>query len=196
MSFKSYIADKEASFSHIREVIRKTKNKVLREKINNIISFGLSEYDIAMDCWIKAWGNDWESSAQHKKEYCGKVISDIFSGKIARKTTSVVTYYSIRKLHNKLTDARSIESKLLRDHSFDMSSILSSGMNYDQKKILLLLDLGIEKNSEYAILLSWVINDSDESDAMKSLNCSRRTLYRKQLEFFNYLKKKFYKYKR
>lgn len=196
MSFKPYIADREVSFLHIKEMIKKTKNKELRTKINDIISLGFSEHDIAANCWIKAWDENWEASSRHRKEYCGKVISDMISNRVARKTTSVMTYYAIKNIHKKMIRSKSIESRFIMDNSFDFNDILSSGMSYDQAKSHLLLELKINKNSESSILLDFIINDLDEIDAMKSLNCSRRTLYRKQLEFFNYLKKKFYKYKR
>jgi hypothetical protein len=192
MNFTSYIADKETSFLHIKEVIKRTKNKELREKISDMISYGISVEDITMECWIRAWDGDWRSSARHRKEYCNKAITDIVSNKVARKTTSVVTYYAIKKLHEKLINSKSIESKLSLDDSFDINKLASYGISYDHKLRLLLLELGVKQNTEEHILLLLTIKDLDETDAMRMLNCSRRTLYRKKLEFTN-SKRIFYK---
>ena len=89
--FRSYITNKDISYSHILEAISFNK-KYLPTLIGR---FGYKKESLASDCWIRAWDHESRFFERldcilHRNMYSDCQVSNCLEDKMTRKTTSVL----------------------------------------------------------------------------------------------------------
>jgi hypothetical protein len=179
--FKEWLADKEASYGHIKEYFKRAPEA--KRKVSIMKKYGMDFDDLVSDCWIYIWEKDYACCKTVRGYYNDNLVLGWDEERKLRKSIQVAAwYYLLENCSNAF------------DKSAAMKEIISSGELAKNMEDWMVKSKGVitadwTKDEKEKVLVLWASGEMADEMAMDLLGItSRKTLYNRWEELAGRLK--------